>query len=127
MVKKFSKIGSLEYKGYKTDFYVMPKTKAFLEKQKISLACLIPNAWLFYEVDFFEHLHKNKFGKKFKTIYYGVLTKLGWEEGELKEYGFKDNFKEDLEIDKSKIIMEKNLGIDESPQRFLVKYVVLKN
>ena len=39
------KVGEVNLKEFRTDFFVTSKTEEFLKKQKISLACLLPEGY----------------------------------------------------------------------------------
>ena len=56
---------------FKTEFKVTGKSKKYLENEGISLACLIPDAWRFYESFLFDSIYgfdqkpKKELGKSF--------------------------------------------------------------
>jgi hypothetical protein len=73
---KTSKIGDLNLQKFKTEIHITPDVKALFNKNKISLANLIPAAWAWYDAELFPELDENgdgkpddKFGKEFKLIY----------------------------------------------------------
>jgi len=74
---KTSKIGDLNLLRFKTEFHATLEIRKLLERNKISLATLIPQAWLWYDTELLEVIDENgdgkpdnKFGKDFKVIYY---------------------------------------------------------
>jgi hypothetical protein len=99
---KVKKVGSNSFieRGieYKTDFYVMPKLKRFLEDKRISLACLIPEGWLWYEVTLFDLIDTSQdgklneeFGNKFQVIYNGISKKIDYsKDHKLQEMGWEE-------------------------------------
>jgi len=73
---KTLKIGDLNFQKFKTEVHVTPDVKALFDKEKLSLANLIPAAWFWYDGELLPELDENgdgkpddKFGKDFKLIY----------------------------------------------------------
>lgn len=85
-MEKIEKIGELSLvsnkKKYKTDFFATQDVLDELNKKGIAPACLIPDTWLFYEVELFDLLDSDgdgipdkEFGKKFKVIFYNSFER----------------------------------------------------
>ena len=94
------KIGDVNFGDFKTEFFLTFKVEEFLKKEKTSLACLLPEGWLWYEVILFDLIDKDgdgvpdgKYGKNFKVIYQDIFEKM-----ELKNKG---KSKESLIFDES--------------------------
>ena len=51
---KLIKIGEVNFEKYKTEFFITQKTKRYLKEKNISLASLLPNGWLWYELTLFD-------------------------------------------------------------------------
>jgi len=73
---KTSKIGDLNLGKFKTEIHATPDVKALFKKEDLSLASLIPPAWLWYDNELLEAIDENgdgrpdeKFGTHFKIIY----------------------------------------------------------
>ena len=71
-----SKIGELTFGKFKTEIYATQDVKDRFKKEKISLATLIPTAWMWYDTELLEVIDENgdgkpdeKFGTEFKIIY----------------------------------------------------------
>ena len=71
-----SKIGELTLGRFKTEIYATQDIKALFKKNKVSLATLIPTAWVWYDTELLEVIDENgdgkpdeKFGKDFEIIY----------------------------------------------------------
>lgn len=92
------KIGELNYKKFKTMFYVTQNVREYLEKSKFPLSVLIPDAWNWYDGDLFQYegdlLNSAKENsdnlKELDTIYYGIVEKADIEGEQVKEEGFSD-------------------------------------
>ena len=119
---KAKKIGSLEYKKFKTEFWITPKIEKYCKENKISEACFIPDGWIWYETQLFDLIGKNQdgisnknFGKKFKTIYYGWTIKrnLNVKTNKLTEKNNIDkiNFTKNKLIRNGEAFLGNNLGI----------------
>jgi hypothetical protein len=74
---KTSKIGELNFKKFKTEIRATFESVKRLEKDKISLAHLIPSAGFWYEGELFPELDENgdgkpdeRFGKSFILSYF---------------------------------------------------------
>ena len=73
---KTSKIGELTFGKFKTEIHTTEQVKKEFKSKKISLATLIPSAWLWYDNELLEVIDENgdgkpdeRFGKEFKMIY----------------------------------------------------------
>lgn len=73
------KIGEVNFKDYRTEFFVMPAVNDYFESKLLSLATLIPEGWLWYESILSEAVENAKeedpeadLGKGFKVIYTGI-------------------------------------------------------
>jgi len=73
---KTHKIGELTFGKFKTEIYATQDVKALFKKEKVSLATLIPTAWMWYDTELLEVIDENgdgkpdeKFGTQFKIIY----------------------------------------------------------
>jgi hypothetical protein len=73
---KTSKIGEIIFGKFKTEIHASEEVKKFLKKEKLSQSILIPQPYIWYEVELFEIIDENgdgkpddKFGKNFKIIY----------------------------------------------------------
>ena len=71
-----SKIGELTLGRFKTEILATQEVKALFKKEKMSLATLIPTAWVWYDTELLEVIDENgdgkpneKFGKEFQIIY----------------------------------------------------------
>ena len=138
MNSKLVRIGSLNYVSdgveYKTEFKVSEKVESFLDKEGTSLACLIPDAWSWYESELFDVLDDDmtgtpdkKYGNKFEVVYYGVITKREGDVDETVEEGFADDvsFDDDSLLD---YLAETNISSVKSGKDFIIEYeVVTKN
>ena len=67
------KVGEVNFEDFKTEFWVMPKTEKYLKDKKTSIACLLPEGWLWYEAILFDLIDQDEdgipdkqFGKNFK-------------------------------------------------------------
>jgi len=132
------RVGSLGYVSdgveYDTEFRVSEKVLDFLNKEGTALACLIPDAWQWYEAQLFEILDDDrsgvpsgKYGNKFEVVYYGIVTKREGDVDEMIEEGFED----DIDFDNDSLLDysgEMDLSSVKSGKDFIVKYeVVTKN
>jgi len=129
---KIEKIGTISYvnegKEYFTEFNLTPKVKDFLKEEEISLACLIQDAWSWYEANLFYTLHEtknNKFGLNFKVIYFGIIESRDYVVEEIIEKGFEENINEFTkeEIEKGEIGLS---SVKDPNKSFKVKYILIK-
>ena len=61
--KIISKVGEVNFEDFKTEFFATSKVREYLKSNKISLACLLPEGWIWYEVELFEIIDKDEDGK----------------------------------------------------------------
>ena len=132
-MKIITKIGELNYGKFKTEFKIMERTKRYVENERISLACLIPDAWRFYEAFLFDSIYgedsgvkiDKKLGKNFVVIYNKITESLGWtQEKGLQMTGFEEKFKTNKKIivnSGTKLISVKN-----PKKEFIANYLVIK-
>jgi len=128
---KTEKIGEMNFQGFKTEFKVTKKIKEFFENEGISLASLIPDAWLWYEVDLFEILDEDndgepdkKFGKEFVAIFYEIINFKDSKNKTFIKKLFKENLGklEEREIDSG----EQKFHNTTKTKTFDIKYLVVK-
>jgi hypothetical protein len=81
---KTSKIGELILGKFNTEIHITEEVKTILKKEKISLASLIPPAWLWYDNELLDVIDEDgdgfpdeKFGTSFKIIYLSQSENLG--------------------------------------------------
>lgn len=135
---KAQKVGDINYVSpdygeYKTSFYVTPKVKEYLKKEKLALACLLPNAWQFYECELFDYLDfsnngkiDNKLSKEFKVLYNKITISKGWSESK----GLTtEGFEEEVSIEKGKRILQysgKKISTPHKPvKEFMANYMLI--
>ena len=131
-MEKITKIGEVNFGKFKTEFLILPKIKKYIENEKISLACLLPNAWIFYEAGLFDFIDENKegnlnkkLGNKFLTIYNKITESQGWsEEKGFETTGFEEKFKSKKDIIFSSGI--KLVSVKNPKKEFIANYVVVK-
>ena len=104
-----------------------------LENEKISLACLIPDAWRFYEAFLFDSIYgedsgekiDKKLGKNFVVVYNKITESLGWsKEKGLETAGFEEKFKTN-----KKIIVQsgtKLISVKNPKKEFISNYIIIK-
>ena len=129
------KICDIKYKGFKTEFYITPRVKEYLESKNILPKHLVissednDNYSTFYEVYLFELIDENndgipddKFGKNFKVVYYGIVEEMDID---LDEKGFTDDF----EYKKEKLLEDCIGSVTETlkSKSFKIKYKILIN
>ena len=73
---KTHKIGELNFKKFQTEIHITPEVEKIFKREKVSLATLIPTAWLWYDSELLEVIDEDgdgkpdkKFGTNFKIIY----------------------------------------------------------
>ena len=128
---KITKIGEVNFGKFKTEFFILPKIKKYIENEKTSLACLLPNAWQFYEALLFDYTLENgeydkKFGTKFIVVYNKITESQGWsEEKGLEIAGFEEKFK----FKKDSYILNsgtKLISVKNGKKEFIANYLVVK-
>ncbi len=82
------KLDVREYKGFRTEFFITPKVKEFLEEKNIDIKSIIPNNWYLYEADLFDYTDEI-LDKNFKIVYFGIVEKVNKD---LTEKGFEEKF-----------------------------------
>lgn len=101
-----------EYKGFKTEFYILPKTEKFLLARKIDIKDELLGTFQWYEHIVFDLLDQKLDGnwseeketrKSFKVVYYGIIEK--WIDK--KPEGFIETFK----FDKSQVLSDNHMKI----------------
>lgn len=112
-------IETKKYKGFVTEFFITEKVKIYLQEKNISLDKLKQKSdkdnesySFFYEVILFELIDQNndglpeeKFGKNFKVVYNGIVTRRD-------EKGLEEGFEENFDYDESKVISSSDSSID---------------
>ena len=132
-MRKFTKIGEVNFGKFKTEFVATQKLKKYIEKEKISLACLLPNAWRFYEAGLFDFINENKegnldkkFGNKFMAVYNKITESQGWTKDRgLETTGFEEKFK----FKKSNYVLNsgtKLISVKNPKKEFIANFVVVK-
>jgi len=78
---KTSKIGDLNFRRFKTEIYATEEVVKLFEKEKVSLAYMMPQAWAWYDSELLEAIDENgdgkpdkKFGFNFKVVYFNELN-----------------------------------------------------
>ena len=128
---KIKKVGELHFNEYKTEFFVSDKTATYLEKENLSLATLLPDGWMWYEVILFDVIDEDndgepdkKYGKSFKVIYNGIILKRNLtKEGSVEE----TTMQEDTKLDGEEITNGTSLLNGPKGKDYYVKYTILKN
>lgn len=132
------KIGELIYGEFRTEFYITKKVKEYLNKYGVSLGCLIPDAWSWYEVQLFGMIFDMVDGKykkvrdvnEFKAVYNGVFEAKGIEKGDVKEIRFDKKFAEKVNGEDSEwnFVCGGEQGFESTPEekdkKFNVKYQI---
>jgi hypothetical protein len=120
-------IATKEYKGFKTEFFILPRTEKFLLDNGTDIDIYIPENLNWHEKILFKFLKPKKDDswtpeketrKNIKVIFYGIVEKL-----EL----FAKGFAESLEFDKIKKIEDTILIIHENNEKvpYAVKEMIL--
>lgn len=107
---KTKKIGELNFKKFQTEIHITPEVERVFKKNKISLATLIPTAWLWYDSELLDVIDEDgdgkpdkKFGTKFKLIFLIDSDKIG-------------------ELEKQALLLSKT-----TIKKIKLKYVAIKN
>ncbi len=119
-------IETKEYKGFKTAFYLMPKTENFLSEKKVDMKEHIPDTFHWYEHVIFGLLDPNgdknwsqekETRRNFKVVFYGVIEQ--WIDKK------QDGFVEEFEYDPSTILSENIISIHPNKQKpFAVREMI---
>lgn len=121
-------IDTKEYKGFKTEFFLLPKTEKFLLEQGVNLKDYLLDNFHWYEHIMFDLLDPNldeswseekETHKNFKVVFYGIIKR--WIDKK------PEGFVEDFEFDKSKVLSNGNLPIrrENIKQAFFVREKIL--
>ncbi len=129
------KIDEIKYKGFKTEFFITEKVKIYLQEKNIPLDKLKQrldndneNYSFFYEVILFEIIDEDedgipdeKFGKNFKVVYNGIVTRRG-------EKSLEEGFEENFDYDKEKVISigSSAIGISIEPQIVIKEKILME-
>ncbi len=120
-------INVLEYKGFKTRFFITEEVNNFLKKNHVSYEEFLPDNYHFYENILFkvidedgEGIPDEKCGKEFEVIFYRVVEK--WTDVNV-PIGFSDNF----DYFEDKILEEELVRVSETEKHpvFGIKYKLL--
>ncbi len=105
-------IDTKEYKGFKTEFFILPKTEIFLLEQGVNRSDYLIDNFHFYEQVIFglldEKLDKKwseekETRKNFKVVFYGIIERWIGKKPE--------GFIEDFEFDEAKVLSDNNVSI----------------
>lgn len=136
---KMEKFDEMNYKGFRTEFYIVKSIKDYFKKKGINLERLKQRSnldnddySLFYETLLFEMIDKNgdgnpdkKFGKKFKIVYYQIARRNNKQEDDL-EYKIIEKIKSKIEYNHKDELGEGTKGIELGKDNVLeVKYKIL--
>lgn len=121
-------IETKEYKGFRTEFFIMPKTEKFLLDCGVEIKKFIADSAKWHEKTLFKFLKPKKDDswtpeketrKKIKVIFFGIVEKL-----EL----FAKGFAEPLEFDRSKKIEDTIQIIHENNEKipYAVKEMIIE-
>lgn len=110
-MKSMEFICAREHKGLKTKFYVLPKTKKFLEKRGIKLKKCVPKPEEWYE-EILSDLVEGRSEKNFKVVFHGIMDK----DVEQEPAGFVEGF----EFDESKLLDNSYLHVSSKQEEPLL-------
>ena len=105
-------IGVKEYKGFKTEFFLLPKTESFLREQGINIKDHLADSFHWYEHVMFGLLDpelskswstEKETRKNFKVLFYGIIERRVDKNPE--------GFIEDFEFDEAKVLSDNQLLI----------------
>ena len=122
-MEKLTRIGEVNFEDYKSEFFITEKTKKFLKEKGISLASLLPNGWIWYEVILFDSIDKISKLRKFKIIYNGVVERRNLTKEEYTEESSQEEF---LETDKKVISTGTQEVSSPKGKDYLIKYILMK-
>ncbi len=116
-----------EYKGFRTEFIVLPNVELFLKSKKIILKDQLLDTFHWYEHELFEVLDSelsyewnlnNEKRRKFKVYFYGIIEK--WINKN------PDSFEEKFDYPKEKMLSEGHFAIHSKDEKtFAVKYKII--
>ncbi|PIN93719.1 hypothetical protein COU54_02080 [Candidatus Pacearchaeota archaeon CG10_big_fil_rev_8_21_14_0_10_31_24] len=120
-------IDTKEYKGFKTEFFLLPKTKKFLLEQGVNIEDYLMDNFHRYEHIMFDLLdpnldenwsEKKETRKNFKVVLYGIIKR--WIDKE------PEGFIEDFEFDKEKVFNDSHMSIHpENKSPFAIREKIL--
>lgn len=112
-----------EYKGFKTEFFVLPKTEKYLIERGVNIKEYLIDDFHWYEHILFEILSNNEDNwseeqeerRDFKVIFYGIIEK--WVKREAEGFVEEFNFDEKNVLNDSFLVInttgEKRFGVRE--------------
>lgn len=116
-----------EYKGFRTEFIVLPKVDEFLKLKDVKLKDHLLDTFHWYEHELFEVLDpelssewklENEKRKKFKVYYYGIIER--WINKN------PEGFEEKLDYLKEKMLSEGQFAIHPKNEKpFVVRYKII--
>ena len=120
-------IDTKEYKGFKTEFFLLPKTEKFLLEQEINIKDYLMDNFHWYEHIMFDLLDPNldenwseekETRKNFKVVFYGIIER--WIDQK------PEGFIEDFAFDKSKVLNDSHMSIHpENKSPFAIREKIL--
>ena len=120
-------IETKEYKGFKTEFFLMPKTEKFLLEKGVNIKDYLMDNFHWYEHIIFDLLDpeldenwsdEKETRKNFKVVFYGIIER--WIDKKPK------GFIEDFEFDESKVLSDSYMSIhSENKIPFAIKKKIL--
>ena len=119
-------IDTKEYEGFKTEFYILPKTEEFIVNKKINIKDQLLDTFHFYEHVLFDMLdsgdgrsEENEKRRNFKVVFYGIIEK--WVDKQ------PQGFIEQFVCDKSKILNDSFIVLQTGNivDRFGVREIIL--
>ncbi len=105
-------IDTKEYNGFKTEFFLLPKTENFLLEQGVNVKDYLMDNFHWYEHIMFDLLDPNldenwseakETRKSFKVVFYGIIER--WIDKN------PEGFVEDFEFDKSNVLNDSHMSI----------------
>ena len=124
------KIETKKYKGYETEFFILPKIKEYIDSKDVKLAEYILDDFHWYEHILFDLLdpeldekwnEEKETRKNFKVIFYGIIEK--WIDKN------PEGFDEDFEYNDESVLSDTHWSIHPDKEKpFAVKYkIIIKN
>lgn len=120
-------IDTKEYKGFKTEFFILPQTEKFLLKQGVNLKEYLMDNFHWYEHIIFDLLDPNldenwskekETRKNFKVVFYGIIER--WINKN------QEGFVEEFEFNKSEVLNDSHISIHpENKKPFAVREKIL--
>ena len=122
-------VGVREYHGFKTEFFILSKTKKFLVDHSVNVRDHLMDDFHWYEHIIFDLLDQNpdrnwsekkETRRNFKVVFYGVIEKLT-EEGS-------EGFVEVFDFDESNVLNDRHFSIHpKNKNSFAVREKILVN